>query len=1174
MRSKRFSYWALLFFLWVVTACNTNTFLVPGGKGCVDCWKCCLFDSYYRSFDKSYCQRECVCNFRGFCNSHYDCGDGLYCSFGVNPSCKSCFECDSNRCTDRCVGVNNTYTEDAVFKTFLNDPNAIPNKHSFLWNCPQRNHSTSPIGCPCNRKLNISCVVGSSCVSGIFGKESDIVLTGGVLDYGTFQGICQRCKEGQLCVNGYDATPCPPGSFCPDPTSVNTCPPGFFCPQSSTNPLSCLYAGVYKGNICEKNASIGNTLCPKGYYCPNVKTKILCPHGFFCKLQSVTPRPCPSLTSCIEGSSHPQGSSGIVWIIVAVVIAFGVFVMIVKYMLNRNYDNEKHNTILTDAHAIPSLQIDEIHYKQLCAGTWLANNSGMFKGTQLNAIMGSSGCGKSTLIELLRGRVEPRHLSSGEVEVVFKSYESPPLNFRVNKDDMDLKRFRKLIGFVPQDDLVFGDLTVRENLMYSHEWKLGKKSSNVIEDVLCYLGLLKIANKTVGSVQKRGISGGQRKRVNIGMELVGIHPLIIMDEPTSGLDSTGSFEVLKYVQHFIEKYGVTFVCVVHQPRFSSFMLFDHLTLLGKTGCVFSGSPTECLAYFSLGLGASLNYNDNPGDAIMDLITYGFASKEEVCVDAKTLPELWITKGYKWMSQFKTRVGDCDNLLSHNYNLDALLKNILINGSGDEGVYDAYKLIKFFEHNGGIVIAYKDAQRFLGGNTITANEFIRRWTEICSSQGLNNVSDTLMLAKLERVISYGAPQSILFDTAIDRWKKIRVDALVIEFIHKLYKKMGKDPSTILRGGNLRETDWRDVLKGEILYTTLRIKAMRLQENPTGKNVQAICANIDCKRPPILMQMVALIRRRWNNFQRSPWFVQLCVTMTAALIVGAIHGSEWDMGGFSGNIVMAMACIGVLGMVTHVRTFSIDKEVMSREIKNGLPLTACLISYGVIDALWLFIIPCLYFAIYYYMTFPTADIGWFMLTGIMVEWWVSGMAYIVSFLPIGAAWVNLVGVFISIVFGAFINGINPTVADVKGGIGEVILGLSYNRWAMEIMTLKELDSIWDVQPETVIGITKRLGLCGYDSDFSEKEKLNFLYQVIDGASFNQVCSHNITIAFIVLFAEGVAFRVLAWLLYWLGWNGYTLKALWTKIYEFIKLGWHHLLRCCQHALLWWKMLTMTW
>ncbi len=1145
----------IFMFFHSVTACYSGMFLVPG-MGCVDCWKCCLFGSYYKIFDNSYYRQICNCNNGSFCEYDADCGSGLYCTYNaLHPVCKSCLECDNARCTEYCSGINTTLSEDAAFKVFLDDPLAVPNKHSFYWSCPQSTNSVSPPGCPCNKKLNISCVNGSSCVPGIYGTSSDIVLTGGVLNYGSIQGLCQSCSSGYLCDNGYNAIPCPPGSYCPNSSSIFTCPPGYYCGNSSTTPVSCKYAGVYRGNICERNSTIGNQLCPEGYYCPNVSTKYICPSGTYCKIQSISPTPCPVLTRCNEGSSYPQGPSWIVWIIVSSVLLLGL--IIIWFPFQNLYIWKTKDIRIESIPKWKSVRIHEIHYANMSVGTWLADNSGIFMGTKLNAVMGSSGCGKSTLIELLRGRVEPRTLCHGNITVYFKSIDRSTLRYNVNENDWDLHQFRKYIGFVPQDDLLYSDLTVKENLIYSHGWKLFH-TNEIIDTVICKLGLTKIAHNIVGSVQKRGISGGQRKRTNIGMELVGIHPLIIMDEPTSGLDSTGSYEVLKYSKDYIEEFGTTFICVVHQPRFSSFILFDNLTLLGKSGCVFTGSPSECLAYFSLGVRASLNYNDNPGDAIMDMITYGFTSKDSKRLESTHLPELWRTKGQQWLSQFKKQVGNCDTIICNDYNINDSIISIIANFND---VYDAYEMVKFFEIYTGIVIALKDAQRFVGGHTISSKEFIRRWSEICSNQNIDDVSNSLMLAKLEKTIIYGAPQSILFDENVDRWKQIRIDALVVEFIHKLLKATGKDTSKIIKGVG---HDWRGILDKEILYATLKIKCVYTTQHTASATDPEIYSTNDCNRPSMFTKMYNLICRRTVSFQRSPWFIQLCVTMAAALIVGAIHGSDWNSSGFSGNVVMAMACIGVLGVVTHVRTFSIDKDVMSREIKNGLPLTLCLISYQIVDALWLFVIPSLFFGIYGYMTFPATNIGWFILTGIMVEWWVSGMAYIVSVLPIGIAWVNLLGVFISIIFGAFINGVHPTVADVKGTIGEVILGFSYNRWAMEIMTLKELDSIWNVQPETVVGIAKHLGLCGYPSDeMTDRQKLNMIYSVIHGDSFNNICSRYIAVAFVVLFAEGAAFRLIAWLIYWLGWNGFTLSLLKTNFFNLFKLIWHRLLRLYQRV-----------
>lgn len=148
--------------------------------------------------------------------------------------------------------------------------------------------------------------------------------------------------------------------------------------------------------------------------------------------------------------------------------------------------------------------------------------SGIFK-PGMNAIMGPTGCGKSSLLDILADRKDRQGLE-GEILI----------NGKPRTDD-----YKYDVGYVVQDDIVCGTLTVRENLMFSANVRLPTRLSteekeNIVGDVLVQLGLEKCADTTVGTELKRGVSGGERKRTNIGMELVLSPVVLFLDEPTTG----------------------------------------------------------------------------------------------------------------------------------------------------------------------------------------------------------------------------------------------------------------------------------------------------------------------------------------------------------------------------------------------------------------------------------------------------------------------------------------------------------------------------------------------------------------------------------------------------------------------------------------------------------------
>ena len=196
--------------------------------------------------------------------------------------------------------------------------------------------------------------------------------------------------------------------------------------------------------------------------------------------------------------------------------------------------------------------------------------TGRIRSCRVCAVMGPSGAGKSTFVTTLCGKA---------------SYGNQLGTIRINGLEQDLSAFKKLLGFVPQEDIMNRDLTVKEILTNNAQLRLPSYLSDYekrrhVNKVMQVLGLSEIRHSVVGDEKKRGISGGQRKRVNIGMELCAAPVVLFLDEPTSGLDSTSSQEVVQCLRSIAES-GLTIVTVIHQPRFEIFQLFHDVLLLGK-----------------------------------------------------------------------------------------------------------------------------------------------------------------------------------------------------------------------------------------------------------------------------------------------------------------------------------------------------------------------------------------------------------------------------------------------------------------------------------------------------------------------------------------------------------------------------------------------------------------
>lgn len=243
------------------------------------------------------------------------------------------------------------------------------------------------------------------------------------------------------------------------------------------------------------------------------------------------------------------------------------------------------------------------------------------KSGELLAIMGGSGTGKSTLLSLLNGSCTPQEGS-----------------ITINGHDISEPEAKSLIGFVPQDDLLIEELTVYQNLWYTAKLCFeGMSDSDIDERViktLKDLGLDAAKDLKVGSAIEKYISGGQRKRLNIALELIREPAVLFLDEPTSGLSSADTEKVINLLKEQTYK-GKLIVVNIHQPSSDVYKLFDRLWLLDKGGYpVFDGNPIDAITYFK----RAANYADSETSACP---TCGNVNPEVVLniIDEKSLNDI-------------------------------------------------------------------------------------------------------------------------------------------------------------------------------------------------------------------------------------------------------------------------------------------------------------------------------------------------------------------------------------------------------------------------------------------------------------------------------------------------------------------------------------------------------
>ncbi|CAM6030712.1 unnamed protein product [Sphagnum balticum] len=231
--------------------------------------------------------------------------------------------------------------------------------------------------------------------------------------------------------------------------------------------------------------------------------------------------------------------------------------------------------------------------------------SGEARDGEILAVMGPSGSGKSTLIDALAQRIE--------------SLEG---RITLNSTHVSNRLFRSISAYVMQDDLLFPMLTVKETLMFSALFRMprtqstAKKRARVMQ-LLDQLGLVQVADTIIGDEARRGVSGGERRRVSIGIDIIHDPLLLFLDEPTSGLDSTSAYMVVRTLQK-IAKTGSIVILSIHQPSFRILGLVDRLILLAFGQKVYGGPPAELHTYFH-SFGRPVPQHENSTEHALDLI---------------------------------------------------------------------------------------------------------------------------------------------------------------------------------------------------------------------------------------------------------------------------------------------------------------------------------------------------------------------------------------------------------------------------------------------------------------------------------------------------------------------------------------------------------------------------
>lgn len=253
----------------------------------------------------------------------------------------------------------------------------------------------------------------------------------------------------------------------------------------------------------------------------------------------------------------------------------------------------------------------------------LKNISGYAKSGECLAIMGGSGAGKSTMLNVLSNRLIPGGSMKLEGEV------------KLNNHPFEWEKYKNVTGFVMQRDIFFQEQKVNEVFDFtinmrspdlSDEERV-KKRKNMVEQ----LKLQRAENNFIGGIFIKGISGGEKRRLNLGVELLSDPKILFLDEPTSGLDSYTSFIIIENLQKLARKRNMIIIYTIHQPSMEIASLFDNLLILNKGSVMYFGKFSEASDYYTE-LGFPAPETKNPVEYFIEVSVKGGEEVETLFAD--------------------------------------------------------------------------------------------------------------------------------------------------------------------------------------------------------------------------------------------------------------------------------------------------------------------------------------------------------------------------------------------------------------------------------------------------------------------------------------------------------------------------------------------------------------
>ena len=287
----------------------------------------------------------------------------------------------------------------------------------------------------------------------------------------------------------------------------------------------------------------------------------------------------------------------------------------------------------------------------------LNNLNGYFSHCKLTGIIGPSGAGKTSLIEILSGQSKTGTVTG---------------NLFLNGNPSDINIMKKISGFVFQDDIILKTMTVKEALYMSALLRLpeiisNEEKENKVNEMISLLHLENCQDTIVGDSLSKGISGGERKRLSVGMEMITNPSIIFLDEPTSGLDTYSAYSLMNNLK-YLTNTGRTVISTIHQPSSDILRLFDDIIILNKGKIIYLGEVNNLVNYFS-SIGYKCPEYTNPSDYIfmniLNPINFNFDNKINN-INLKSIEEKdkYILESFTKSGMEKTILDKC-NLINNN-----------------------------------------------------------------------------------------------------------------------------------------------------------------------------------------------------------------------------------------------------------------------------------------------------------------------------------------------------------------------------------------------------------------------------------------------------------------------------------------------------------------------------